>query len=93
LQIGVFPILWDVPNEHVVGKKFLFVASKQVLIELKSSALLTIDIEISHFLTSFLKLNWVLNGNHRSEETLPDLSTLPWLPLRTQFNLRKLVRK
>jgi hypothetical protein len=93
LQIGVFPILWDVPNEHVVGKKFLFVASKQVLIELKSSALLTIDIEISHFLTSFLKLNWVLNGNHGRVERSGNVSSDLWLPLRTQFNLRKLVRK
>jgi hypothetical protein len=57
----VFHAFWNAFNEHVMSCKLFFVRSEQLFIELQSTALLSIDFEVSHGLACLLKLNWVFD--------------------------------
>jgi hypothetical protein len=63
LKIRMGELLWNALDENVVGEKLLFVGSEQLLVELKGSALLALDIEVSHEFAGFVKSDWVLNAD------------------------------
>jgi len=70
--------------EHVVVGKFFFVASEKLVIERKSSALeflawlITIDLEVSHLITSLLVLYWVLDDDDGRVEWSEEVSSDLW---------------
>jgi hypothetical protein len=74
---------WGLVEDVVVGKLF-FVASKKLWIERKGSALeshaILLKLEVSHFIASFLVLDWVVDNNNcgikRSEVVSSDLWSL-----------------
>jgi len=57
----VFHVFSDVLDENIVSGEFFFVGSEQLLVELKSTALLSINFEVSHGFACLLKLNWVFD--------------------------------
>lgn len=87
LQLSVFHFFGDISDENVVRKELFLVASKQLLIELKSSALFTINFKVSHFFASILKLDWVFNvcngGIKRSDKVSFDM----WLNIHGDSSL------
>jgi len=52
----MFHVLGEFSNENVVIGEFVLVSTKQVFVELKSSALLAIDLEVLHLITGVLEL-------------------------------------
>tara|TARA_B110000285_G_scaffold201380_1_gene235990 strand:+ start:1510 stop:1962 length:453 start_codon:yes stop_codon:yes gene_type:complete len=81
--ISDWVLAWSLVEDIVVGKLF-FVASKKLWIERKGSALellsILLKLEVSHLITSFLVLNWIVDNNNsgveRSEEVSSDLWSL-----------------
>jgi uncharacterized protein YuzB (UPF0349 family) len=73
VEIFVFEVLWNF-DENVVGEQLVLVATKELLVERQSTALLAIDFEVSHLLTSFAELLGVFDADHGSEERLGEIS-------------------
>ena len=72
-------ILWNALDEHIVGEELLFVGSEQLLIELKGSALLSLDLEVLHGLTGLVEGNWVLDADDSRVEWGSDVLLDLWL--------------
>lgn len=72
-------------DENVVSKKLLLVGTEELLVEGKTSAWLTGDLEISHLVTSLLVLIGILNVYHSGVERLGDVL----LNLRLLLGVRK----
>mgnify|MGYP007004380745 CR=1 FL=1 len=68
LKVGMLEVLWHVLDEHVVGKDLLLVGSEQLLVELEGSALLSLDLEVSHGLAGFVESDWVLDADDSGVE-------------------------
>ena len=74
---------WCLVEDVVIGQ-FVFVASEKLLIERKSSALeflvwlITVDLEVSHLVASFLVLNWVLDDDNGGVEGSEEVSSDLW---------------
>jgi len=73
VQVFVFEVLWNF-NENVVGQQLVLVATEQLLVERQGTALLAIDFEVFHLLTSFAELLGVLDADHGGEERLGEIS-------------------
>jgi len=73
VQVFVFEVLWNF-NENVVGQQLVLVATEQLLVERQSTALLAIDFEVFHLLTSFAELLGVFDADHGGEERLGEIS-------------------
>jgi hypothetical protein len=82
LKIGILYVFRNILNENIMSKKFFFVASKKLSIELKPSALLSINFEISHILTSFLELDWVFDAYDGSPEWSCDVFSDLWSSIK-----------
>ena len=63
LEVRVLKVLWHALDENVVGEKLLLVGSEQLLVELKASALLSLDLEVSHGFACLVEGNWVLDAD------------------------------
>jgi hypothetical protein len=46
-----------------MGEKLLLVGSEQLFVELQGSALLTLDLEVSHGVAGFVESDWVLDAD------------------------------
>lgn len=73
VQVFVFEVLWNF-NENVVGQQLVLVATEQLLVERQGTALLAIDFEVFHLLTSFAELLGVFDADHGGEERLGEIS-------------------
>jgi len=78
VEVFVFEVLWNF-NENVVGQQLVLVATKQLLVERQGTALLAIDLEVSHLLASFVELLGVFDADHGGEERLGEVSLDLWL--------------
>ena len=65
-------VLWHL-HEDIVGKQFLLVRTKELLVEGKGSAGFTLDVEVSHLLASLFVLVRVLDHDHGGVEGLGDV--------------------
>lgn len=63
MQFFILQIFWHLYKDIVIQQS-IFVAAKKLLIKGKRPALLTIDFEILHLLTSFLELLCILDVDH-----------------------------
>ena len=73
VQVLVLDVLWHL-DEDVVVVQLVLVATKQLLVEGKSTALLAIDLEVLHLLASLFKLLGVLDADHGGVEWSGDVS-------------------
>ena len=81
LQVGVSQSFWDALDENVVALKFLLVGSEQLLVELEGSALLALDLEVSHGLAGFVESYGVLDADDGRVEWGGDVLLDLWLGL------------
>jgi len=63
----MFHILWHF-DEDVVVEQLVLVASEELLVEWKGSALLAFNLEVSHLLASVIELLGVLDADHGRAE-------------------------
>ena len=61
LEVLVGPVLGDALDEHVVVGELLFVATKELLVELEGSAHLAVNGEVFHLLAGLLEFLGVLD--------------------------------
>jgi hypothetical protein len=87
VEVFVFEFLWNF-DENVVGKQLVLVATEELLIERQGTALLAVDFEVSHLLTSLGELLRIFNANHGGEEWLGEISLDLWLLIGVKDNSR-----
>lgn len=87
VEVFMFEVLWNF-NENVVGEQLVLVATKELLVERQGTALLVIDLEVSHLLTSFVELLRVFDADHGGEEGLGEISLNLWLLVGVKDNSR-----
>jgi hypothetical protein len=87
LQVFVSHFLWNTLDENVVGDQLLLVVTKELLVELESSALLIIDGEVSHLFTGLLELSGVLDVDDGGVEWSGDVSSELWLDVEVNLGL------
>jgi hypothetical protein len=82
LEVVMLEVLWDALDEDVVGQELLLVGSEELLVELKSSALLALDLEISHGLAGLVEGDWVLDADDSRVEWGGDVLLDLWLGVK-----------
>jgi len=87
LKIGMLEVLGDALDEHTVGMKFFLVASEQLSVELEGSALLALDIEVSHGLDGLVELDGVLDHDDGGVEWSGDVLSDLWLNVKHDSSL------
>jgi len=78
VQVLVLDILWHL-DEDVVVVQLVLVATEQLLVEWKGTALLAVDLEVLHLLASLFELLGVLDADHGGVEWSGDVSLDLWL--------------
>lgn len=68
LKVLVFHFLRELSNEDVVVNELLLMSTEEVLVELESSAALSIDLEVFHLLHGVLELLSIGNAENSAEE-------------------------
>jgi hypothetical protein len=66
-------ILGDGADEHVLGEELLLVGTEELSVERQSTALLAIDLEVSHLLAGGLELIGILDVDHGRVEGLGNI--------------------
>jgi hypothetical protein len=79
LEVGMLEVLWHALDENVVGQELLLVGSEELLVELEGSALLALDLEISHGLAGSVEGDWVLDADDGRVEWGGDVLLDLWL--------------
>jgi len=74
-QLTMFHLFWNIPNENIMGIEFFLVGSEQLFVELKGTALLSIDLKVSHSFASFIKLNGILDVDNGRVKWSGDVSS------------------
>jgi hypothetical protein len=87
MQVFVSHFLWNTLDKNVVGDELLLVVTKELLVELESSALLIIDGEVSHLFTGLLELSGVLDVDDGGVEWSGDVSSELWLDVEVNLGL------
>lgn len=87
LKVLVFHFLWELSHENVVGDELILVSTKQVFVELKSSALLAIDLEELHLFTGVLELLSIGDAENSAEERSGVISLDLWLRFKNDTSL------
>jgi len=87
LKVLVFHFLWELSHEDVVGDELVLVSTEQVFVELESSALLAIDLEVLHLLTGVLELLSIGDAENSAEEWSGVVSLDLWLGLKDHTSL------
>ena len=87
VEVFMFEVLWNF-DENVVSEQLVLVATKELLVERQGTALLVIDFEVSHLLTSFVELLRVFDADHGGEEGLGEISLNLWLLVGVKDNSR-----
>jgi hypothetical protein len=87
LKVFVFHFLWELSHEDVVGDELVLVSTEQVFVELESSALLAIDLEVLHLLTGVLELLSIGDAENSAEEWSGVISLDLWLLLKDDTSL------
>jgi hypothetical protein len=87
LQVFVSHFLWNTLDENVVGDELLLVVTKELLVELEGSALLSVDGEVSHLFTGLLELSGVLDVDDGGVERSGDVSSELWLDVEVNLGL------
>jgi len=80
-------VLGDTLDEYTMGVKLLLVASEQLSIELEGSALLALDIEVSHRLNGLVELDGVLDHDDGRIEWSGDVLSDLWLDVKHDSGL------
>ena len=88
LQIDVLHVFWNVLDENIVWSKLFFISSKKLFIKLKSTALFTVNFEVSHSFACLFELNWVLNVDNGRVEWSCKISSNLWLDIKVHVSLR-----
>jgi hypothetical protein len=73
VKVLVLHVLGDLA-EDVMVLELLLVATKELLVEWKGTALLAIDLEVSHLLAGVVELFGVLDADHGGTELSGDVS-------------------
>ena len=79
LEVSKLDVLWDVSDENVVGNELLLVVSEELLVKWKSTALLTVDLKVSHLLTGSLEVFVLIDLDDSREEWFRHVSLDLWL--------------
>jgi hypothetical protein len=74
MKVLMFHVLGDFAKDIVVQQLFL-VATQELLVKRKSTALIAVNLEVPHLLTSFIELLGVLNADHCGAEWFGKISS------------------
>jgi hypothetical protein len=73
------PCEWDGSDEYIVAVKLLLVGSKELLVELESSAPVVSDLEVSHLFSCITELLGIFDLDNSGIEWSGEVSSDLWL--------------